>query len=73
MEERNRSYRILKINGLTKKVLLEIDSERKLFKKYSLELFDENASEHRFVQKYNNVDDPEEFIFITIDNEKEGK
>ncbi len=58
-------YRVLKINGLTKKVLLEVNSKTKLFKKYDISLFDENVHEHCFVEKYNNVDDESEFIFIT--------
>lgn len=62
-----KSFKILKINGLTKKVLLEIDSEQKLFKKYDLALFDENAAEHRYVEKYNNVDDESDFVFITCE------
>ncbi len=58
-------YRVLKINGLTKKVLLEVDSKTKLFKKYEISLFDENVRENCYVEKYNNVDDESEFIFIT--------
>lgn len=58
-------YRVLKINGLSKKVLLEIDAEKNLFKKYDLSLFDENVKEQAFVIKYSNVDNLEDFIFIT--------
>lgn len=73
MDNEKVQYRVLKINGLTKNVLLEIDPKNRLYKKYNVDLFDENISEHRYVQKYNNIDNPDEFIFITVDNEKEGK
>ncbi len=63
-------YTVLKINGLTKKVLLEIDREQKLYKKYDLSLFDENVYEGCLVDKYKNVDQLSEFIFITYDQEK---
>lgn len=62
-------YRVLKINGLTKKVLLEIDSEKKLFKKYDINTFDGNIYENAYVEKYIDVDDEEEFIFITCKTE----
>lgn len=63
-------YRVLKINGLTKKVLLEIDAEKKLYKKYDLSNFDENVVEKANVIKYSNVEDSEEFIFITCKEEE---
>lgn len=71
MSENTETYRVLKINGLTKKVLLEINSNERLYKKYDLSLFDENVRESCVVYKYKNVDAPEEFIFITKNIEKE--
>ncbi|MFV0556079.1 MAG: hypothetical protein ACK5LM_03115 [Lactovum sp.] len=67
------SYRVLKINGLTKKVLLEVDPDDRFYKKYDLNLFDENVREGCQVYKYKNIDEQEEFIFITEIMEKEGR
>ncbi len=64
------NYKILKIDGLSKKVLLEINNEKKVFKKYDMSLFDKNIKENRYVEKYNNIDNKDEYIFITC-GEKE--
>lgn len=73
MSNSKEQYRVLKINGLSKKILLELNSESHLYKKYDMNLFDSNVKENSYVVKYLNVDDNDEFIFITVNGEKEGK
>ncbi|WOO88147.1 hypothetical protein RZE82_04265 [Mollicutes bacterium LVI A0039] len=66
---KDNEFRVLRIDKVRKLVLLEIDTTKKLYKDYKIELFDSLVKENSIVTKYCNEDN-DEFIFMTNQEEK---